>query len=745
MRFVFLLLLVISIKVSGQAPQAINYQGILRNTSGQAIPNKQVKIRVSVSTNSVVDNSSVYTEEISAKTNEFGIYNVAIGKGKATKGTFASISWGTNKYWVLIELDENLTNKFEFAGSMELASVPYALYAEKAKSLDNPIAGPAGPQGPQGLQGIKGDKGDAGAAGPAGATGVTGPQGPTGLTGPAGATGQQGPIGLTGPTGPAGATGAAGPQGPIGLTGPAGATGATGAQGPIGLTGPAGPAGATGGTGATGAQGPIGLTGPAGPQGSQGPIGLTGPAGPAGATGAQGPIGLTGQAGSNATIIMGAISATSNANGGTISSGVLSLNPADENNGGIITNGTQTITGPKTFVNDIKINGLTIGLGGGNKSNNTAMGLDALKLTSLGGNNVAVGMNSLSSNTTGNNNTGIGFSTLKSNTTASSNTAVGFNALNTNSTGSNNSSLGDQSLANNSTGNSNSAFGASSNSNNTTGSDNTALGYHTLFNNTSGSNNTAVGANADVSTNNLTNATAIGNGAIVNANNTIQLGNNAVTNVKTNGTITAGAITYPNIDGTAGQVLSTTGTGTLTWANANSNNILGNSFDWHIPDGLQKTTNVEIVIAPNTRRQTTTITPYNIPSGFNLYIYKIYASPRYYNCATPCNTQGVYANNVNLTNDLQCAQTITTPYIIGENMELTLNIGSSQSGYSCSEVFAYVYGYLIPKTVTVICQDSPYMVPTGKKFIKYGTTILPEIFQSGTTVPAKLIGYLMPE
>jgi len=512
MRFVFLFLLLFCLKGFSQAPQAINYQGILRNSSGQAIPNKQVKIRVSVSTNLVVDNtSSVYTEEISAKTNEFGIYNVAIGKGKATKGTFNSISWGTNKYWVLIELDENLTNKFEFAGSMELASVPYALYAEKAKNVDNLVPGPAGPQGLQGLQGIKGEKGDKGD------------------------TGASGPIGLTGAAGAAGATG---PQGLQGIKGDKGDTGATGAQGPIGLTGPAG---------TTGAQGPIGLTGLAG------------------ATGPQGPIGLTGQAGSNATIVMGAISVTSNANGATISSGVLTLNPADAINGGIITNGTQTITGPKTFVNDIKINGLTVGLGGGNKSNNTAMGSDALKLNSIGGNNVAVGMNSLSSNTTGNNNTGIGFSTLKSNTTASSNTAVGFNSLNTNSTGSNNASLGDQSLGNNSTGNSNSAIGASSNFNNTTGSNNTALGYHTLFNNTSGSNNTAVGANADVSTNNLSNATAIGNGAIVNANNTIQLGNNAVTNVKTNGTITAGTITYPNVDGTAGQVLSTTGSGTLTW------------------------------------------------------------------------------------------------------------------------------------------------------------------------------------
>jgi hypothetical protein len=333
MRLVFLLFMVFCLKGFSQTPQAINYQGILRNASGQAIPNKQVKIRVSVSTNLVVDNSSsVYTEEISAKTNEFGIYNVAIGKGKATKGTFNSISWGTNKYWVLIELDENLTNKFEFAGSMELASVPYALYAEKAKNVDNPVPGPAGPQGPQGIQGIKGDKGDKGDTGPAGANGAQGPQGLQGIkgdTGPAGANGANGPQGLQGIKGDKGDTGATGPQGPIGLTGPAGPAG--GPQGPIGLTGPQGIAGANGKSILNGTINPsvsigsdgdfyintstnvlfgpklngswnngISLRGPQGLQGAQGPQGLTGtqgiqgPQGLTGAQGIQGPQGLAG-------------------------------------------------------------------------------------------------------------------------------------------------------------------------------------------------------------------------------------------------------------------------------------------------------------------------------------------------------------------------------------------------------------------------------------------------------------------
>ena len=37
------------------------------------------------------------------------------------------------------------------------------------------------------------------------------------------------------------------------------------------------------------------------------------------------------------------------------------------------------------------------------------------------------------------------------------------------------------------------------------------------------------------------------------------------TNIKTSSTLTAGAVTYPNTHGTSGQVLSTTGSGTLTW------------------------------------------------------------------------------------------------------------------------------------------------------------------------------------
>jgi hypothetical protein len=102
-----------------------------------------------------------------------------------------------------------------------------------------------------------------------------------------------------------------------------------------------------------------------------------------------------------------------------------------------------------------------------------------------------------------------------------------------------------------------------------------------------GTQSVAVGIAANSAANNATgigafssagysNSTALGYQASTTAANTIQLGadgvtiagSTAITNVRTSGTFTAGAVTYPNTHGTTGQVLSTTGSGTLAWTTA---------------------------------------------------------------------------------------------------------------------------------------------------------------------------------
>ena len=52
---------------------------------------------------------------------------------------------------------------------------------------------------------------------------------------------------------------------------------------------------------------------------------------------------------------LGTIGASSNANGATLSSGVLSLTPADANNGGLVTTGAQTFAGNKTLTGTLGI------------------------------------------------------------------------------------------------------------------------------------------------------------------------------------------------------------------------------------------------------------------------------------------------------------------------------------------------------------------------------------------------------
>ena len=238
---------------------------------------------------------------------------------------------------------------------------------------------------------------------------------------------------------------------------------------------------------------------------------------------------------------MGAISDSPSANGGTITNGALSLAPADATNGGVVTTGDQTFAGAKTFSNDAKINGVTVGAGG------------------LGSSwyDLAVGYSALLNNTTGYGNTALGASTLSLNTGGSDNTAVGNGALQQNTSGYRNTVIGASAQRDNTNGYYNTATGFNALMLNISGSNNTANGSYALLTNTTGSNNSAFGNEADVATGDLSNATAIGAGAIVDASNKIQLGNSAITSVNTSGTYTGAGFKTPN--GTSSQFLMADG------------------------------------------------------------------------------------------------------------------------------------------------------------------------------------------
>lgn len=327
---VVLLVTLIVMPVFAQAPEKMNYQGVARDNSGNVLANQAIGLQVKLHSGTS-GGTVVYSETHAVSTNGFGLFNVQIGAGSNVSGTFSSIGWGTDAFYVEVLMDASGGTNYLSMGTQQLISVPYALYA---KTSGTP--GATGPAGPTGATG-------AGAQGPTGATGVTGSTGATGLTGndgtsvviqgsvanaaslpltgnsqgdgyitqdtghlwvwtgsswsdagliqgPTGATGATGNTGATGITGSVGATGATGLTGPAGATGATGLTGAVGPAGATGLTGAVGPAGATGATGLTGAVGPAGATGATGLTGAVGPAGATGVTGNAGATGPTGTI-----------------------------------------------------------------------------------------------------------------------------------------------------------------------------------------------------------------------------------------------------------------------------------------------------------------------------------------------------------------------------------------------------------------------------------------------------------------------
>jgi len=282
-----------------QVPQALNYQAVARNTSGNLIINQLVGLKLSILAGSSTG-TVAYSETQSATTNQFGLFTISIGTGTPVTGTFSAINWSTGQYWLKVEMDATGGTSYVAMGTAQLLSVPYALYA--ASSGTGSATGATGPTGPTGLAGATGPSGNDGTNGLTGPTGIAGSIGPTGLTGTAGTNGATGATGPTGPTGtgmgPTGPTGTAGSTGPTGLTGNAGSAGATG---PTGLTGLTGGAGVTGNTGPAGTTGPTGLTGIAGTTGSTGPTGATGATGTAGTNGSIGPTGPTGISTTGAT------------------------------------------------------------------------------------------------------------------------------------------------------------------------------------------------------------------------------------------------------------------------------------------------------------------------------------------------------------------------------------------------------------------------------------------------------------
>lgn len=129
----------------GTFPQGFNYQAIARNSSGSAIINTDMKVKIGILSDTTL-NTIVWEEEHSVRTNGYGLFSLVVGgpKGTRTGGsatTFNLIDWAATQMFIYVQIKNPATAaNYTPMGKAKLWSVPYALLSGKSqKDLSSPF------------------------------------------------------------------------------------------------------------------------------------------------------------------------------------------------------------------------------------------------------------------------------------------------------------------------------------------------------------------------------------------------------------------------------------------------------------------------------------------------------------------------------------------------------------------------------------------------------------------------------
>ncbi|PLX11545.1 MAG: hypothetical protein C0597_14910 [Marinilabiliales bacterium] len=131
----------LAIFLYAQAPNYFKYQTVIRDSNGDLITNQDVSFRISILVGSETG-SEIYNELHNVTSNSYGLCNLEIGNGSSPSSDFSLISWGSNTFYLKIELDISGGSSFTEMGTVQLLSVPYSLHANsatKAMAIDNPV------------------------------------------------------------------------------------------------------------------------------------------------------------------------------------------------------------------------------------------------------------------------------------------------------------------------------------------------------------------------------------------------------------------------------------------------------------------------------------------------------------------------------------------------------------------------------------------------------------------------------
>lgn len=117
-------------------PDAFNYSSVIRDSLGQPIANDTIGVQILILKTSPTGTVQ-YDEIHSVITDNNGLFNLIIGNGTVQNGAISTINWSNDNYFLKVGIDITGVNNFIDMGSAQLLSVPYALHAKFAGSVDS--------------------------------------------------------------------------------------------------------------------------------------------------------------------------------------------------------------------------------------------------------------------------------------------------------------------------------------------------------------------------------------------------------------------------------------------------------------------------------------------------------------------------------------------------------------------------------------------------------------------------------
>lgn len=135
------LIMLLAVGAYAQVPNLINYQAVVRNSTGVVVQNQMVGVKVTILAGST-SGPAVFSETHAPTTNTYGLINIKIGAGTNFGPQLSSIVWSADDYFMKVEIDPFGGTSYSITTTSQLISVPYALHAKTVEQNDDADADP---------------------------------------------------------------------------------------------------------------------------------------------------------------------------------------------------------------------------------------------------------------------------------------------------------------------------------------------------------------------------------------------------------------------------------------------------------------------------------------------------------------------------------------------------------------------------------------------------------------------------